>query len=593
MVNGFAVFAGPATTGKCGARLTWTVSKSTGSSDYDVLTISGIGPMTDYQEETAPWYADFGYDISQVVIEEGVTSIGAYAFFELFITEITLPNSLETIRTHAFQDCEVLRTVRIGTGLTKIEADAFVGSMHIGTIYCDIPKASQLTWDGNSSTQQFMPSKGTMFSGAEPQEWLKRFPNANVTFIQGSVAISGTGLRYELYYDNDEATLRFFKSGRGSTMIPEYDGVNKPSWHRYSELVENIILGEGVTDVGDWAFYGFTALKKLVIGKDVIHTGQQICENTKAPFTCIFEEGSRMEVLGLWTFAYSSLQSIVLPPTLKKIEKNVFFGTKVKTITIPTGVTSIGIATFANCLELETVYLGSDVQSVGQGAFAVGYDGIVPETIKLNKLADVYCYADMNPNKWEFFDDNDFASYDSLLLYHPKHDHTPKLHILSTADINEWKKHFSGINVEIVADLRPHEAWAAWCADNATLYFGYGDVPFKGETYLGHTVTDVWSGIKVTGEPTGIGGTKPWNDIRRNIENVVFDKSFVEARPISCKNWFLNFTSLESVTGLEYLNTSWVISMYQMFNNSYSLKTLDLSTFDVSNVSNYGLYVLQ
>lgn len=61
-------------TGQCGDNLTWTLSGNT-------LTISGTGPMYDYSEETpAPWASLIPTTLNKVVIEEGVTTIGSYAF---------------------------------------------------------------------------------------------------------------------------------------------------------------------------------------------------------------------------------------------------------------------------------------------------------------------------------------------------------------------------------------------------------------------------------------------------------------------------------------------------------------------------------
>ena len=69
------------------------------------------------------------------------------------------------------------------------------------------------------------------------------------------------------------------------------------------------------------------------------------------------------------------------------------------------------------------------------------------------------------------------------------------------------------------------------------------------------------------------------------IEKVIFDPSFANARPKSCFGWFHNFQYLTSIEGIEYLNTSEVTTMEGMFENCYSLTSLDLSHFDTSQVT--------
>ena len=66
---------------------------------------------------------------------------------------------------------------------------------------------------------------------------------------------------------------------------------------------------------------------------------------------------------------------------------------------------------------------------------------------------------------------------------------------------------------------------------------------------------------------------------------VIFDKSFAEARPTSCQSWFANLYYLNSLEGLENLNTSCVTTMKQMFYHC-PLDTLDLSHFNTSSVTN-------
>ena len=69
-----------------------------------------------------------------------------------------------------------------------------------------------------------------------------------------------------------------------------------------------------------------------------------------------------------------------------------------------------------------------------------------------------------------------------------------------------------------------------------------------------------------------------------NVTKVVFDPSFAEARPTTTYGWFNGMRNLQSITGMEYLNTSEVTNMKWMFYDCYTLTSLDLSHFNTSKV---------
>ena len=82
-------------------------------------------------------------------------------------------------------------------------------------------------------------------------------------------------------------------------------------------------------------------------------------------------------------------------------------------------------------------------------------------------------------------------------------------------------------------------------------------------------------------------GTPDWvwqNPNVTNVTKVVFDPAFANARPTTCYAWFQGYVNLTSIEGIEYLNTSQVTDMHNMFLNCYHLQTTDFSGFDTRKV---------
>ncbi|MBR3475394.1 MAG: leucine-rich repeat protein [Oscillospiraceae bacterium] len=95
------------------------------------LTIAGKGAMADYSDpsaadgQTAPWAGSSG-EITCLVIEEGVTSVGAWAFYRCEnLTTVLLPKGLATVGEAAFFNCDSLTELTFSKGLTRVAKAAF------------------------------------------------------------------------------------------------------------------------------------------------------------------------------------------------------------------------------------------------------------------------------------------------------------------------------------------------------------------------------------------------------------------------------------------------------------------------------------
>ena len=106
-------------TGTCGPDLDWELT------DDGVLTITGTGEMDNYTGGIAgkPWSYK---NVKQVIIDDGVTTIGNSAFSECkSLTSINIPNSVKTIGVCAFSTCTALTSINIPNSVTTIEKGAF------------------------------------------------------------------------------------------------------------------------------------------------------------------------------------------------------------------------------------------------------------------------------------------------------------------------------------------------------------------------------------------------------------------------------------------------------------------------------------
>lgn len=92
--------------GECGENVNYSLNKQTGT-----MTISGNGNMYDFDKEYPVWYGARSI-INKVVIEDGVTGIGKWAFFGCFnLKEINIANTVKTIDNSAFKECTALEKV--------------------------------------------------------------------------------------------------------------------------------------------------------------------------------------------------------------------------------------------------------------------------------------------------------------------------------------------------------------------------------------------------------------------------------------------------------------------------------------------------
>lgn len=121
------------------------------------VIISGNGPMVDHR---SPWH---GYYVEKVVIEEGITSIGGWVFWDMSkLQTVIIPNSVTSIKSCAFYKCPRLQSIIIPSSVTRIEERIFGECPNLQSITVLNPNASidKYAFNNNSNATILKPFFG-------------------------------------------------------------------------------------------------------------------------------------------------------------------------------------------------------------------------------------------------------------------------------------------------------------------------------------------------------------------------------------------------------------------------------------------------
>ena len=178
----------------------------------------------------------------------------------------------------------------------------------------------------------------------------------------------GTNLYFQ--YNSESKKLTIWKESAGMTgSMYDYDSYTFPKWYSYRGEIEEIVIEDGVTDIGRYAFFQCCNLTKITIANSVteICNGafQECYKLTSIPLP------ANLKTIGNDAFSQCvGLTSIDLPSSVTTIGESAFNGCRALTsITIPSGVTSIGGSTFVDCPSLTSITIPSSVTSIGVKAF--------------------------------------------------------------------------------------------------------------------------------------------------------------------------------------------------------------------------------
>ena len=382
--------------GKCGASVTW---KLISSSSGLTLVISGTGEMYDYYlsytevSNQAPW-GDYNYHrIKDVIIQPGVTSIGAYAFWDCYeMSSISIPSSVNRIGESAFAYCDALTNITIPDGITQIENETFSqcysltgitlpkSLMKIGNYaflnckrlqaitipktvtnigegaFADCGSLNKITFLGSAPANTngcFRSVTATAYYPEEDATWteaVRRSYGGNITWTPVETIVSsgnwGDNVNYKLTGSGNDLKLTISGSGKmKDTHTPSY-----VPWYNYRDRINNVIIKDGVKSIGETAFWDCKRLTSITLPASVTAIGSYAF------------------------YACSGLETINIPYSVEKIENCTFGGcTSLKSISIPNNVKSIGARAMEGC-SLETITIPASVTSIEWYAFCDCYN---------------------------------------------------------------------------------------------------------------------------------------------------------------------------------------------------------------------------
>lgn len=358
--------------GYCGENAYWIFDEETG-----VLTIFGTGAMKDYSSSSMPWYSHLDA-ITSIVIDEGVTRIGNYAFNDCEyvanvsipetvttlgnycfrycydLTKIVLPDSVTTIGNYAFYGCEELAEIVIPGSVTTIGTYAFNYCSKLSAISIphSVTSVADYAFD-NCSSDLLITYEGTS------EEWVNVcVTNYRTQCSDGVVRQWGSCGTNAYWLLDDQGTLTIFGTGP----MKNYSNSSSMPWYYSRSSINSIVIKDGITRIGNYSFYGLTKLTSVDIPETVTAVGSYSFYN------CY------------------SLINVTLPDSVRTIESYAFYECAgLTSFTVPDGVTSIGDYAFNYCRGLKNVYIPHSVTSVGKHCFTrcdnllITYDGTILE----------------------------------------------------------------------------------------------------------------------------------------------------------------------------------------------------------------------
>lgn len=194
---------------------------------------------------------------------------------------------------------------------------------------------------------------------------------------------------------------------------------------------------------------------------------------------------------------------------------------------------------------------------------------IVPN-LQEESIDEIYMRSETPPLSEGFTE----GTYGSATLYVPR----------GTKEVYEkaatWENFWTIEEYDVKDNSSNRTDYAEYDSETGTLTFKYGNKP-EGDNVF-ETIYDMTAYKK----KYGYGFISPWYDLHSELKTIVFDESYSEVLPTNTSLWFAGLDKLTTIKGIEYLNTSEVTDMRDMFWACSNLYQIDLRNFDTRNVTN-------
>ena len=292
-------------------------------------------------------YGDYNKAIKTVKIQNGVTSIGDYAFDNCTsLTSIEIPSGVTSIGDGAFAYCTSLTSIEIPSGVTSIRDHAFDNCTSLTSI--EIP--SGVTSIGNSAFKNC-----TSLASIEIPSSVTSIGNEAFAYCTNltSIEIPSGVTSIENYAFSNCTSLNSINVDKDNQSYSSEDGIlfdkekKKLITYPAGKKEKEYNIPSSVTSIGAGTFYGCRSLTRIEIPSSV----------------------TSIECLAF--YGCTSLTSIEIPSSVTRIAAQVFYGcTSLTSIEIPSSVTSIGMWAFYNCTSLTSIEIPSSVASIGIYAFS-------------------------------------------------------------------------------------------------------------------------------------------------------------------------------------------------------------------------------
>ena len=328
--------------------------------EISVQSVSGEFEYEVTDEETKSCQVT-GYtgNETEIVIPETldgyiVESIGRSAFLWGKMESISLPDTVKTIESYAFQSSD-LKTVELPEGLESMGSGVFSGCTALTE--AEFPSGmkeipSSTFYECRSLTSFCIPESVTAigqnaFSGCSALAALE-LPDSVESI--GMSAFSGCSSLTEFDYPMSWKTAgsSIFSGCSSLTEICVPEGVTELPANAFSSARQlvNVVLPDTLETIGGSAFYRCEKLREIVLPQSLTSIGDSAFAD------CI------------------SLTEIILPEALTEIASGLFNRCEaLVNVTIPEGVTAVGSLAFSNCASLTVLELPDGITSIGDSAF--------------------------------------------------------------------------------------------------------------------------------------------------------------------------------------------------------------------------------